>query len=181
MAESYSIVFIYTTSYLSTRLLMDTAHRCLAGGLPLLLQPDKNGALTRIWTCSWSLRWAVYNGASRQAWSQLEPRFLPLFPRYYFSFYKLSSLLPFELWFSLFLFPSRLLEIKDGLYIPLPLTFNIPPSVNQQNISFPAPSTQGLLYGAQGEALVTLFITHLMNKIPKQGVKFPPFLFILKN
>ena len=36
-------------------------------------------------------------------------------------------------------------------------------------------------YGAQGEALVTLFITHLMSKIPKEGVEFPPFLFILKN
>ena len=36
-------------------------------------------------------------------------------------------------------------------------------------------------YGAQGEALVTLFITHLMSTIPKEGVEFPPFLFILKN
>lgn len=126
-------MLICTTSCLSTHLLMDTAHTCLTGGLPLLPQPDKNGALTKIWTCSWSLRWAVYNGASRQAWSQLEPRFLPFFPRHHFSSYKLSSLLPFELWFPLLLFSSRLLEIKDGLHIPLPLAFNVPESVNQEN------------------------------------------------
>ena len=126
-------MFICATSCLSTHLLMDTAHTCLAGGLPLLPQPDKNRALTKIWTCSWSLRWAVYNGVWRQAWNQLEPRFLPLFPRHHFSSYNLSSLLPFELWFPLLLFSSRLLEIKDGLHIPLPLAFNVPASVNQEN------------------------------------------------
>ena len=163
-------MLICTTSCLSTHLLMDTAHTCLTGGLPLLPQPDKNGALTKIWTCSWSLRWAVYNGASRQAWSQLEPRFLPLFPRHRFSSYNLPSLLPFELWFPLLLFTSRLLEIKDGLHIPLPLTFNVPASVNQENHMEP-----------KVRLLSPSFITHLMSKIPKEGVKFPPFLFILKN
>lgn len=163
-------MLICTTSCLSTHLLMDSAHTCLTGGLPLLPQPDKNGALTKIWTCSWSLRWAVYNGASRQAWSQLEPRFLPLFPRHRFSSYNLPSLLPFELWFPLLLFSSRLLEIKDGLHIPLPLTFNVPASVNQENHMEP-----------KVRLLSPSFITHLMSKIPKEGVKFPPFLFILKN
>ena len=118
-------MFICATSCLSTHLLMDTAHTCLAGGLPLLPQPDKNRALTKIWTCSWSLRWAVYNGVWRQAWNQLEPRFLPLFPRHHFSSYNLSSLLPFELWFPLLLFSSRLLEIKDGFtyHCPSPSMF----------------------------------------------------------
>lgn len=171
---------MYTTSGLSTHLLKDTAHACLTDGLPLLPQPDKSGGLTRIWTCSWSLRWAVYSGASRQAGSRLEPRFPPLFPRHHFSSYRLSSLLPFELWFPLLLFSSRLLEIKDGLHIPLPLAFHVPPSVNQENTSSPAASAQGLPHGAQGEALSPSLSLILWVRSQKKEQNFLPSSLSLK-